>query len=173
MSQDNDTEAADEQQETNDDSSVIKTLRKELREALKELKAAPDRDTIVAEVKDGLTRDLAIESQLIGFGHPAGILETVKGKLGDADVSPETVAKALESVGYKVDVEGATSDDDSVDSGSETNVDLVKVTQLSAEVQSASKGKTTTDVTTRIAQAETNEEVNKIMAEEGLLTSGY
>ena len=173
MPQDDNTKAADDQQAKDDESSVIKTLREENRKLAKELKAAPDRETIVAEIKDGLTRDLAIEAQLISFGHPAGILEVVKGKLGDADVSPETVTKALESVGYKVDVEDATSDNDSEDSESEANADLVKVTSLSAEVQSAAKGKTTVDVTTRIAQAKNQDEINKIMAEAGLLTTAY
>lgn len=173
MPQDDDTKAADDQQEKDDESSVIATLRSENRKLAKELKAAPDRKTIVAEIKDGLVRDTAIEAQLISFGHPAGILEVVKGKLGDADVSPETVTKALESVGYKVDVEGATSEDDSDDSESEANADLVKVTSLSAEVQSAAKGKTTADVTTRIAQAKDQDEVNKIMAEAGLLVTAY
>ena len=165
MTQDNDTDTVDVQ-DTDQDSSVIQTLRKELKEAKAELKATPDRETLVAELKEQLSRDTAIETQLIGFGHPKGMLDTVKAKLGDAEVTAEAVTEALTSIGYKVDVEDATSDHEEVTDSEDT--DLAKVTSLSAEVQSAAKDLDSRDLTSRINQAESQEELTAIMKEADL-----
>jgi len=166
LTQDNTTDAVDVQ-DTDQDNSLIRSLRSDIKDLQKELKARPDRETLAAELKDQLTRDSAIETQLIGFGHPAGILDTVKGMLGDAEVTAEAVAGALASIGYKVDVDDATSDQEEVTEPEVT--DLAKVTALSAQVQSAAKGKDSRNVEARIAQTETPEEVTAIMKEAGLL----
>ena len=158
-----DTDVSDESSE----SSVLNGVRKELREAQRQLKAIPDRDSMRAELKAELALDSKVETLLTGFGHPKGILDVVKGKLGEKEASRETVAEALASIGYEVDVEGATSESEGVES--DTNADLAKVTKLSAEVQSAAKGGTTVNVLDQINAANTQDEVNAIMAKAGLL----
>lgn len=165
MTQDNDTDITDVQEESQD-SSVIQGLRSQIKTLEKDLKARPDRETLAAELKEQLSRDTAIETQLIGFDHPAGILDVVKGKLGDADVTRETVAEALTSIGYKVDVDDATSDHEEVTDSQDT--DLAKVANLSATVQSAVQGTDSRDLTSRIESADTAEELTKIMKEADL-----
>jgi len=165
LTQDNETEVVDVQ-ETDQDSSVIQGLRSQIKTLEKDLKARPDRDTLAAELKEQLSRDTAIETQLIGFGHPAGILDIVKGKLGDAEVTADAVAEALTSIGYKVDVEDATSDHEEVTEPEVT--DLAKVTDLSAQVQSAAKGLDSRDIAARINQAESQDELTEIMKEADL-----
>ncbi len=169
MTQDNDTNTVDVQDTDQDDNSLIRGLRSEIKGLQKELKARPDRDTLAAELKDQLSRDTAIETQLISFGHPAGILDTVKGKLGDVEVTAEAVAEALRGIGYQVDVDDATSDQEEVTEPEVT--DLAKVTNLSAQVQSAAKGIDSRNVGVRIAQADSPEEVTEIMDEAGLLAT--
>ena len=166
MTQDNETDAVDVQETDQEDNSLIRDLRAQIKDLAKELKAKPDRDTLAAELKDQLSRDMAIETQLIGFGHPAGILDIVKGKLGDAEVTAEAVAEALTGIGYKVDVEDATSEHEEVTEPEVT--DLAKVTDLSAQVQSAAKGLDSRDVSGRINQADSQEELTEIMKEAGL-----
>jgi len=159
--------------EEGSESAVLNGVRKELREALKELKSRPNRDELRVELKAELAGDTQIETLLEGFGHPKGILETIKGKLGESEATAETVAAALTSIGYKVDVEGAASTE--TEGGkSETETELAKVSKLSAEVQATAKSGTTVDVTDQIAAADTQEEVNTIMAKAGLLEDyGY
>ena len=172
MTQDNDI-IDDDATDVSNESSVLNGVRKELREAKAELKARPDRDTMRVELKAELAGDTKIETLLEGFGHPKGMLDTIKGKLGESEATAETVAAALASTGYSVEVEGAVSTEtESVESGTET--ELAKVSRLSAEVQATAKKGTTVDVTDQIAAADTQEEVNTIMAKAGLLEDyGY
>ncbi len=150
------------------ESAVLNGLRKELRAVQAELKSRPDRDALRTELKAELAGDTVIETLLEGFGHPRGILETIKGKLGESEATAETVAAALTSIGYKVDVEGATS---TVEEGveSEGKTDLAKVSLLSAEVQATAKGKTTVDPTDAINSATTQDELNAAAAQAGIL----
>ena len=152
------------------ESSVLNGVRRELREAQKALKAKPDRDEMRAELKAELAGDFKIETLLEGFGHPKGILDTVKGKLGETEATVESVAKALTSIGYTVDVEGASSSDESVESN--TEADLAKVANLSAQVQATTQGGASANVMDRISAANSNAEVEAIMAEAGLLQEG-
>ncbi len=166
MTQNNDTDPV-VPPDPDQDSSVIKMLRKELSDAKAELKAIPDRDTLVTELKSELARNSEIEALLIGFGHPAGMLDTVKGKLGEKDATKETVAEALTSTGYKVDVEGAAPDPEGA--ADDRLTELAKVTDLSAQVQSAASGGDSRDVEAKIAAAETPDEIAAVMEEAGLL----
>ncbi len=172
MTQDNDT-IDDSATDESGESAVLNGLRKELRAIQKELKSRPDRDSMRTELKAELAGDSTIETLLEGFGHPKGMLDTIKGKLGESEATAETVAAALASTGYSVEVEGAVSTDiESVKS--ETETELAKVSRLSAEVQATAKKGTTVDVTDQIAAADTQEEVNTIMAKAGLLEDyGY
>ena len=169
MTQEQHTEDTDASDESNE-SSVINGLRKEMRDLEKKLKASPDRDSMRAELKAELAIDSNIETLLEGFGHPKGILDVVKGKLGEKEATADAVAEALTSIGYQVEVEDASSNPEGVEST--TNTDLAKVATLSAEVQSATQGKTTVDVGDQIAAAETQEDLNAIMAKAGLLVDG-
>lgn len=169
MTQDQHTDVVDTTDEEQE-SSVLNSVRKELREALKELKARPDRDELAVELKAELADNTAIEDLLIGFGHPKGILDTVKGKLGDAETTKETVAKALQDIGYKVEITDVSSEEDSQESTE--NADLATVTSLSEKVQSATQGDTTANVEAQIGEAETQDQVDAIMKKAGLLTEG-
>jgi len=166
LTQDNDTDTADAG-EVGEDSPVMKAMRSQIKELERALKAAPDRESLAAELRAELARDSAIESELIRFGHPKGILEVVKGKLGDAEVSSEGVAEALKGIGYEVDVDGAASPSDDQ---SESQSDLARVASLSAEVQSAASGGVP-DILTQINQADSREALRKIAADGGFLES--
>lgn len=167
MTQDQHTNVVDTTDEEQE-SSVINDLRAQLRAKDKELKAKPDRDELAVELKAELADDNAIEALLIGFGHPVGILDTVKGKLGDAETTKETVGKALQDIGYKVEITDVSSEQDS--QGSTENTELATVTGLSAQVQSAVQGDATVNVKTQLGEAETQDQVNAIMEKAGLLT---
>ena len=168
MTQEQHTDVVDTTDES-DESSVLNAVRKELRDVQKELKARPDRDSMRAELETELADDNAIEALLTGFGHPKGILDTVKGKLGDAERTKETVGKALQDIGYKVEITDVSSESEQDSQESTENTELATVTGLSARVQSAVQGDTTADVKTQLGEAETDDQVKAIMAEAGLL----
>jgi hypothetical protein len=159
-----------EDESSGNESEVLRSLRKQLKEKDRELSARPDRATLEAEIREGLKRDAAIEGALTTFGHPAGILDVVKAKLGDAEVSPETVAEALRSIGYQVEVPDATAGtgEEQVDQLS----DLATVSTLSAQVRSAATGGAT-DPLEAINRANTPEELRAAVEKAGILQTQY
>jgi hypothetical protein len=169
LTQDQHTEVVDTTDE-GQESSVITDLRAQLREKDKQLKAKPDRDELAVELKAELANDSAIEALLVGFGHPTGILDTIKRKLGDTETTKETVGKALQDIGYKVEITDVSSEQDSQEST--VNTELATVTGLSAQVQSAVQGSATVDVKTQIGETETEDQLNAIMEKAGLLVEG-
>jgi hypothetical protein len=156
------TEAVDESSE----SAVIRALRKQIKDIEAELKGRPDRPTLEAEIRESLKRDNAIEGVLTTLGHPAGILDVVKAKLGDAEVTRDSVADALRGIGYQVEVDDAPAGEGHEPSESES--DLAKVASLSAQVRSAAQGVAPVTDIQRINQAQSQAELNAIMAELGL-----
>lgn len=161
------TGADDETVDTTGDSPVIRALRKQLEDLKKAQKNAPTRDSIEAEIRADLARESAIADLLVGLGHPKGMSAVVKGKMGDAEVTPEGVAAALQSLGYAVTGEAG----EAVGSGGETpeaHSDLVNVASLSAQVRAVANGSNMESVADRIAKAQSQAEVNAIMAEAGL-----
>ena len=161
-------EAEDEYQ----DSPVIKALRKQIRDLTKERDARPDRDTLEAELRPSWERDKAIEAELMGFGHPKAILDIVKDQLGESEVNRESVAKALEVIGYTVELTASADEAPVSDAGSvpDEMSNLAQVTSLSRQVQSAASGATSDDLSKRIAGAKSREELVAIMDEAGAVT---
>jgi hypothetical protein len=148
------------------DSPVIKALRKQVADLTKLVNNAPTRESIEAEVRGELARQSAISEQLIALGHPAGLSEFLNGKLGDADISRESVVSALQSIGFQVEASDAPAGEGH--EPSESTSDLAKVTGLSAQVRSAAQGVAPVTDIQRINQAQSQEELTAIMAELGL-----
>lgn len=168
MTQEGNTDTADTLGTGSDDNAVMKALRKQISDLEKELKSRPDRDTLLAEFRDEQVRDFAIQDQLIGLGHPKGMLDAVKGRLdGDAEVTTEVVAKALTDIGYKVEVagDGSSQADGTAGAGAE----LAGIADLSAQVQSAAGSGNPAPILDRINQATSPEEIAEIAAEGGFL----
>lgn len=172
MTQDNDTAGVNTPDESTDDSGVMKALRKQIKDLENQLKSAPSRESVEAEIRTELERVSAISEQLIALGHPAGMANILKGTLGDADVTLDSVAQALQSIGYSVEVSDGTSKS-GADEPSEEASNLARVTNLSAQVQSAAQGGNPDDVLQKIRSAETPGELAAIMAERDLLVSQF
>lgn len=168
MTLDNNTEGADAQDGSMEDSPVIKALRKQIRDLENANKSAPTRESIEAEIRTELERESAISSQLIELGHPAGMSAFLKGKL-EGDVTRESVVAALEGIGYKVEVPDAAEGSDGAAAAGQS--DLARVASLSAQVASAASGASSDDIMQRINQAQTPAELQAIMAEAGALRS--
>jgi hypothetical protein len=103
---------------------------------------------------------------LIALNHPAGLSEFLKGKLGDAEVTRESVAEALKGIGYQVEEADAPAGDGTEQSAQAS--DLAKVSTLSSRVRSAAQGEPSDAVMQRINKADTPAELAAIMAELGL-----
>lgn len=169
MTEDNtpETEGSQEGNDSAEESPVIKDLRKQLRDMQRELKGAPSRADIEAELRASLAREKAIETALVGLKLPAGLTETVEGKLGDAEVTPEKVAEALKAIGFELsDSEDSGSDEDDV--AQPKADDLAGVTSLGNQVANAATGGQKDNVTDRINAAQTRAELDAIMVEAGL-----
>ncbi len=80
----------------NEDSSVIRKLRDQLKDVKKQLR---ETDNIEAEVKAEVTRTFQVERQLAAVAQPAGIAGLVEEKLGGVDVTEESVQTALKEIG--------------------------------------------------------------------------
>lgn len=149
-----------------DDSPVIKALRKQIKDLESQVKSVPTRESIEAEVRESMARDAAISTQLIGLGHPAGMLDAVKGRLGDAEVSRDSVAEALRGIGYQVEDADATAG--TTGEAPEAGSALRDVTALSAKVRSAATGETS-DPLKDIGATESRAELIALMEQQGLL----
>lgn len=169
MTQDNLTNGTDTPDESVDDSPVIKALRKQVADLNKALKDTPSREDIEADIRTQLERESAISAQLVALGHPAGMAAFLKGQLGDAEVTLESVTAALEGIGYQVAVPGESSDTEGTTTPQVP--DLARVSSLSASVQAAAKGDSSGSLTEKIAAAQSREEVTALMAEAGLVRS--
>ena len=163
------TDAAVDAQDETQDSPVMKALRSQVRDLKKQLKATPDRETLADELRSELARDNSIISKLEGYGYPEGILDTVKAKLGEGEVTDETVTNALTSIGFKIADSDAVSDD----AGSESTAgsELVDVTSLSGQVATAASNVAPDTVMDEINSADTPEEVAAAMEKAGLAVS--
>jgi hypothetical protein len=167
LTQDNNTEG-DVALDESTDSPVMKALRKQIKDLEKQANSAPTRESIEAEVRDELARQSAISEQLIALGHPVGMSSLLKGQLGEAEVTRESVAEALRGIGYQVEVDGASSEPEGEDS-TQDHTDLANVTGLSAKVRSAAQGGDEDDLMRKIALTTNQGELNALMAEAGLV----
>jgi hypothetical protein len=144
----------------------MKALRKQIKDLQSQVNSAPTRESIEAEIREGLARESAISEQLIALNHPAGLSEFLKGKLGDAEVTRESVAEALKGIGYQVE-EADASEGDGTEQSAQAS-DLAKVSTLSSRVRSAAQGEPSDAAMQRIQGAESPEKLAAIMAELGL-----
>lgn len=166
MTEDNITET-DESQETSasgEDNALIRSLRAELKEKERALKAAPSRSEVEADIRAAVARESAIEQLLVAAGQPGGLRPLVEEKLGDAEPTAEAVAEALGAIGFQV-----TAKDDSEsqeDAGLAQH--LNEVTSLGNQVQSAAQNLPETDVDRLLAAAKTPGEIDEIMRNAGL-----
>lgn len=164
MTQDNSTEDTETQGESSsDDSAVIRELRQQIKDMKSELKSVPNRSELEAELRAQVRKESAIEAELIHFGHPAGIREVVEGKLGDAEVTRESVAEALKAIGYAVTADESEGGGTSVESE-----DLRSVTELSSQVQSAAQKKEAESFYDGLNKTETPDALAAFMREQGL-----
>jgi hypothetical protein len=168
LTEDNTTEAVESQEESasGEDSPVIKQLRQQLKEAQRELKSVPNRSDVEAEIRAAVAREKAIESELVALSLPAGLSETVEGKLGDAEVTREKVVEALTSIGFQVTAEDDGGTQDEADSRQAN--DLAQVANLGNQVAQAATQQTQDNLTDKINEAETPEQLAAIMREAGL-----
>lgn len=164
LTDDNTTETDESQEDSTsgEDSNLVKDLRKQIKDLGRDLKSAPSRSEIEANIRASVAREKAIESQLIALKQPAGLSELVEGKLGDAEVTREKVAEVLTAIGFSVTEETEGGEDDQ-----HTAEDLAKVASLGNQVANAAKQQTTDNLTDKINAAETPEELAAIMREAG------
>ena len=165
MTQDNDTTGVDATDESVD-SPVMKALRQQVKDLTKLVNNAPTRESIEAEIREGLARESAISEHLVALGHPAGMSAILTGQLGDAEVTRESVTEALQGIGYQVVVDDATSEPDGEAPSQQS--DLAKVTSLSAQVRTAAQSGAEDDLSKKISQAQTPADLAALMAEAGL-----
>jgi hypothetical protein len=168
LAQDDYTEVAEGQQDESMDSPVMKALRKQIKDLTQLVNNAPTRESIEAEIRAQLDRNSAISEQLIALGHPAGMSEVIRGQLGEGEVTLESVASALQTIGYKVEVANGPEGEDTVQDT--TSSDLANISNLSAQVRSAAGGDVRMDGVSKVNQASTQAELIELMRKDGLLS---
>lgn len=151
--------------ESGNESPVMKGLRSQIRDLERELKARPAREEVEAELRAQLKREEAAAAQLIEQGHPAGLARFMLSEIGDAEVTPETVSGFLQGLGFDakpVSADGAPASQDQ---------QLAEVTSLASRVSAAASGAPADSVMDRINAARSPEEVAAIMREIGAAQS--
>jgi hypothetical protein len=169
LAQDDYTEVAEGQQDESMDSPVMKALRKQIKDLTQLVNNAPTRESIEAEIRAQLDRNSAISEQLIALGHPAGMSEVIRGQLGEGEVTLESVASALQTIGYKVEVANGPEGEDTVQDTTSSS-DLANISNLSAQVRSAAGGDVRMDGVSKVNQASTQAELIELMRKDGLLS---
>ena len=142
------------------ESGVLKAVRAELRAAVAELKTRPDEDTLRAEFKAEQAKNTAVIKQLVAYGQPEGLSETIASKV-EGDVTEESVLAALKSIGLDaVETEGGVEEAD-------PNAALAEVSGLSGEVSAAANANPAVTGLQSIAEAETVDDLQAIADEGG------
>ena len=160
-------EEIDQNAETSaDESGVIKALRIQLKEQEKELKARPAREDLESEIRTQLKRESDIAALLTKQGQPSGLAEFAILKIGDQEVTEESVAGFLQGVGLTANPVSS----DSQTSASQTST-LAEVTDLASRVSAAASNAPAGNLEDRIAKAQSLAEIETIMAEAGALQS--
>ena len=147
-----------------DESGVIKALRIQLKEQEKELKARPAREDLESEIRTQLKRESDIAALLTKQGQPSGLAEFALSKIGDQEVTEESVAGFLQGLGFGT---GSVSADDQ--NAAPSNQQLAEVTDLASRVSAAASNAPAGNVEDRIAKAQSLAEIEVIMAEIGAL----
>jgi hypothetical protein len=166
LTDDNTTDAVEGAGESTseEDSDLVKDLRKQLKDKARELKSAPSRSEIEADIRASVAREKAIESQLTALKLPAGLSETVEGKLGDAEVTREKVVEVLTAIGFTI----AESTDGGESQPQQTAEDLAAVASLGNQVANAASQPDSDNLTDKVNQAESTAEIAELMREAGL-----
>lgn len=163
MTDDNTTETTEVAGESKpeEDSDLVKDLRKQIKELSRDLKAQPSRTDIEANIRATVAREKAIESELTSLNLPAGLSEVVEGKLGDADVTAEAVAEALKAIGFELT---DSTDDETPDVADQVN----QVASLGNQIANKAKTDPNAALTEKINAADTMDELAEVMAKAGL-----
>ena len=149
-----------------DESGVIKALRIQLKEQEKELKARPAREDLESEIRTQLKRESDIAALLTKQGQPGGLAEFAILKIGDQEVTEESVAGFLQGLGFDA---GSVSSDGQ--NAASPNQQLAEVTDLASRVSAAASNAPAGNLEDRIAKAQSLAEIETIMAEAGALQS--
>lgn len=169
MTDDNTTETEDQSGDetiSGEGTKLVKDLRKQIKDQANQLKSVSSRSEIEAEIRAALAREDAIKSQLIALKQPAGLMETVEGKLEGSEVTREKVAEVLTAIGFEVSAQDDDGDDQS--KTQQTAEDLAAVANLGNQVANAANQQTSDNLTDKINEAETPGEVARLMREAGL-----
>lgn len=148
-----------------DESGVIKALRIQLKEQEKELKARPAREDLESEIRSKLKRESDIAALLTKQGQPSGLAEFALSKIGDQEVTEESVAGFLQGLGF--DTQPVSSDGQT---SAPQAQQLAEVSTLASQV-SAAASNTPAGIDDRIAKAQSPAELAAIMSEIGALQS--
>lgn len=162
----NDTGEEDGTGQSGGESAVIKTLRRELRDAKADAKVAQD---AVASAREQVTRELAIGSLVNQAGYP-GLTEIAVSKVKDA--TPEAVSEFLKGLGLEprdAQASGAEGEGTKQPEEPDQASRVAGVANLGQRVAAAASGKAAGDITARIAGAKSQEELIQIAREGGFL----
>ena len=149
-----------------DESGVIKALRIQLKEQEKELKARPAREDLESEIRTQLKRESDIAALLTKQGQPSGLAEFAILKIGDQEVTEESVAGFLQGIGLTTNPVSS----DGQESESQTQ-QLAEVTDLASRVSAAASNAPAGNVEDRLMKAQSIAEIEVIMGEIGALQS--
>ncbi len=142
------------------ESGVIKAMRIQIKDLEKALKTAPDAEALRAEFKAEQAKNTAVIKQLVAYGQPEGLSETIASKV-EGEVTEESVLGALKSIGLDaVETEGSVEEAD-------PNAALAEVSGLSGEVSAAANANPAVTGLQSIAEAETVDDLQAIADEGG------
>lgn len=152
--------------ETNEDSGVIKALRQQIKDLKADLDARPAREDLEVQVRNQLKREQDAAALLIERGQPQGLAEFMLTKIGDAEITAEAVSTFLQGLG--IDTEPVSSDEPEAVS---QHQQLAETVALASRVSAAASGASADEMTARIAQAQSMQELEAIMDEIGAVQS--
>lgn len=147
-----------------DDNAVIKALRAQIRDLEKEVKAAPDEQSLRQAWEAEQATNAALDAELTSFGIPTGIRDSVKVQLGEEEITRENVGKALTGLGFELAEAASGSEKEDAPQGQ-----FAQVTKVAGAVQAATGGPGPSDAD-RIANAKSREEIKQIAQEGGFFT---
>lgn len=151
---------------SSEDNELIRSLRSQLKEKDKLLKATPNVADLEEQAYTKAKRRVDIESQLVGLGQPQAVRKLIEEKLEEAEaIDREVVAEALRAEGFNI-----ADEPEGGDGSQRASENLGDVSALSNQVANASKNEPGDDLTERINNAQTPEEVAQIMREADLGT---
>jgi len=149
-----------------DESGLLKALRIQLRDQEKELKARPAREDLEVEIRTQLKRESDIAALLTKQGQPSGLAEYALSKIGDQEVTEESVAGFLKGLGF--DAQPVSADGQIA---APPNQQLAEVSTLASQVSAAASNAPAGNVEDRLAKASSLAEIETIMREIGALQS--